>query len=215
MGFRVQAVTLKGFTNVGVVIDLAEGPTLLFAKNGKLVADGKAVAITLDFKGNSGLLPCGKCANVLIKGALTDPEFPLANPDGKLVEITHPTLSGCIENTNESIFKNADELQRLHALWKQGRLTKGNFELTEKSVGIKYNPKGILWNRRLRSIVLPMDFILEDWSHVYLCKGIGGDEIWCILQRVKARDRTLYTVLRDEVRQWTWPRHRQTQCKNA
>ena len=181
----IEIVILKGFTE-GVVIDSVDGPTLLFAKNGKLIADGKAVQMTLSLKGNSGFLPCSLCSNVLMKGALSDPAFPLDNPDGKLVEITQPTLTNCIPNTNDSMFKNADEVQRLHMLWQQKKLTKEKYELAEQAIGIKYNPQGLLWNLQLRSICQPMDFILEDWSHVYLCKGMGGDEIWCLLARMKS-----------------------------
>ena len=119
---------LKGFTNVGVVVDSFEGPTLLFAENGRLIADGKAVAMTLSLKGNSGLMPCHLCANVLMKGALSDPAHALDNPGKILVEITQPTLNDCIANTNDSILKNADELHRLHTLWMQKKLTKRNFE---------------------------------------------------------------------------------------
>ena len=105
---------LKGFTN-GVVIHAFEGPTLLFAKNGRLVADAKAVAMTWSLKGNSGLVPCHMCANVLMKGALSDPAH-ADNLGNKHVEITHPTLDGCIAHTNESILKNADDLHQLHKL---------------------------------------------------------------------------------------------------
>ena len=168
---------LKGFTSPGVVVETFEGPTLLFAENGRLIADGKAVAMTLSLKGNTGLLPCHLCANVLMKGGLSDPEHALDNPGNTLVELTHPTLNGCVANTNDSILKNADELHRLHTLWKQKKITKWNFEMAEKATGLNYNPQGWLWDLQLRNMCRPADFILEDWSHVYLCKGIGGDEI--------------------------------------
>ena len=143
---------LKGFTS-GVVADSFESPIMLFAENGRLVADGKAVAMTLSLKGNAGLLPCHLCANVLMKGALSDPAHALDNPGNEHVEITHPTLDGCIAHTNESILKNADELHQLHTLWKQKKLTKGNFELAEKAIGLNYNPQGWLWDLQLRTFV--------------------------------------------------------------
>ena len=206
----------QGFTDAGVVVDTVEGPTLLFAENGKLIADGKAAAMTLSVKGNSGFLPCHLCANVLMKGALSNPDFPLDNPDNKLVELTQPTLTGCIANTDDSIFKNADELHRLHTLWQQKKLTKGKYELAEKATGLKYNPQGLLWDLQLRNICRPIDFALDDWSHVYLCKGIGGDAIWCLLAQIKTRvGNQLYARLREEVCAWSWPRHRSSQCKNT
>ena len=137
---------------MGVVIDLFDGPTLLFAENARLIADGKAVAMSLSLKGNAGLLPCHLCANVLMKGALSDPDHPLDNTGKNLVEITQPTLNGCIANTNESMFKNADELQRLHTLWKQRKLTKLMFEMAEKATGLNYNPQGWLWDLQLRNM---------------------------------------------------------------
>ena len=207
---------LKGFTSPGVVVETFEGPTLLFAENGRLVADGKAVAMTLSLKGNQGLLPCHLCANVLMKGGLSDPEHALDNPGNTLVELTHPTLNGCVANTNDSILKNADELHRLHTLWKQKKITKWKFEMAEKATGLNYNPQGWLWDLQLRNMCRPADFILEDWSHVYLCKGIGGDEIWCLLRRIKRReDNELYARLREEVCAWRWPYFRSSQNKNA
>ena len=202
---------------MGVVIDLFDGPTLLFAENARLIADGKAVAMSLSLKGNAGLLPCHLCANVLMKGALSDPDHPLDNTGKNLVEITQPTLNGCIPNTNESVFKNADELQRLHTLWKQRKLTKLMFEMAEKATGLNYNPQGLLWDLQLRNICRPVDFVLEDWSHVYLCKGIGGDEIWCLLARIKTLPEgdQLYARLRKEVCAWRWPAFRSRQCKNT
>ena len=207
---------LKGFSDVGVVVDSVEGPTMIFAENGRLVADGKAVSMTLSLKGNSGLMPCHLCANVLMKGALSDPAHALDNPGKILVEITQPTLNDCIANTNDSIHKNADELRRLHRLWKKKKLTKWQFEMAEKATGLSYNPRGLLWDRRLRRICRPAEFVLEDWSHVYLCKGIGGDEIWCLLSRIKKREgKELYARLREEVCAWRWPYFRSSQCKNT
>ena len=101
-------------------------------------------------------------------------------------------------------------------LWKKKKLTKWNFEMAEKACGLSYNPRGLLWDRRLRRICPPAEFVLEDWSHVYLCKGIGGDEIWCLLSRIKQREgKELYARLREEVCAWRWPYFRSSQCKNT
>ena len=199
-----------------MVVDSFTGPTLVFAKNGRLIADGKAVAMTLSLKGNAGLMPCHLCANVLMKGALSDPDSALDNTSGTLVELTHPTLQGCIANTNESIFAHADELHQLHTLRRRRRLTKEKFDLAEKATGLTYNPQGLLWDLQLRSVCRPIDFVLEDWSHVYLCKGVGGDEIWCLLSRIRPLEGDqLYAKLRDEVRAWRWPHFRKSQCKDT
>ena len=199
-----------------MVVDSFTGPTLVFAKNGRLIADGKAVAMTLSLKGNAGLMPCHLCANVLMKGALSDPDSALDNTSGTLVELTHPTLQGCIANTNESIFAHADELHQLYTLRQCKRLTKEKFDLAEKATGLTYNPQGLLWDLQLRNVCRPIDFVLEDWSHVYLCKGVGGDEIWCLLSRIRPLEGDqLYAKLRDEVRAWRWPHFRKSQCKDT
>ena len=199
-----------------MVVDSCEGPTLLFAENGRLIADGKAIAMTLSTKTHSGIMPCHWCANVLKKGALSDPDNGLDNPGNDLVELTEPTLNGCILHTNESICRNADELRRFHRLLRRQRMTKDNFKLAEQANGLKYNPQGLLWDLQLRNICRPIDFPAEDWSHVYLCKGIGGDEIWCLLSTIrKVQGPTLYATLRTEVRAWRWPRFRSSQCKNT
>ena len=44
----------------------------------------------------------------------------------------------------------------------------------------------MLFDKRRREMLAPVGSIHEDWTHIYLCKGIGGQEIWLMIDRLKA-----------------------------
>ena len=204
----------ESFSKVGMHIDnVGDGPTVLFARNKNLIADMEATQDTLDLKGSSGLRNCIKCANCMKKGVLKDTAYPLPNPDGQLADVTSPTLEAFVPNTNEAIFENVDELQRLKALVQAKRMLKGNFQLAEMACGINHNPHGLLLDKELRAECPPLDMHTEDWAHVYLASGVGADELGLFLGRLKAI-RVNYETFREEMKLWNWPAH-STNFKNA
>ena len=196
----------ESFSVVGVQLDLGDGPRVLFCQNKNLIADMAAAHATFDLRGSSGLTPCIKCANCVKKGALTDTAHPLPNPDGRLKDITSPILAAFVPNTNKAVFDNVDELQRLSLLVASKALTKGKFQLAAQACGLNYNPDGLLLDKQLRTHCQPLDMHTEDWAHVYLCNGVGGDELWHLLDRLKACG-IKYDTFRSEMQLWTWPKH--------
>ena len=64
-------------------------------------------------------------------------------------------------------------------------MTKKYFEMAQKACGIGFNPRGLLVDKALRNIFKPLDMHTEDWSHVYLCHGVGGDELAHLMRRLK------------------------------
>ena len=197
----------ESFRLVGVQLDdLGNGPTVLFGKNTNLIADMEAAHGTFDLKGSSAIMCCMKCANCVKKGALTDTAHPLPNPDGRLADITSPTLAAFVPNTNKAVFDNVDELQRLSLLVKSKELTKAHFKLATQACGMNHNPHGLLLDMQLRTHCPPLDLHTEDWAHVYLCNGVGGDELWHLLDRLKACD-IKYDTFRKEFQLWAWPKH--------
>ena len=196
----------ESFRLVGVDVDLGDGPTLLFAENKNLVADMEAAHDTLDLKGASGLLCCMKCANCFKKGPLTDTAHPVPNADGRLADVTSPTLDAFVPNTNEAIFANVDELQRLYGRCQSKAMTKGNFALAEQACGMTHNPHGLLLDKQLRPHFQPLQMHTEDWAHIYLCNGIGGSELWHLLDHLKAHD-VKYDTFKKEMQLWKWPKH--------
>ena len=61
----------------------------------------------------------------------------LANPDGKLVENTCTTLRNCVANTNDAIFRHADELHAMRAMVDVKLMYTKTFVLAERACGIK------------------------------------------------------------------------------
>jgi hypothetical protein len=188
-----------------VDIDLGSGPELFFATNGRLVADGKALSQTFDMKGSSSLRPCSVfCANAMKKGITSDPEF---TPTDAVVEITCPHLEKFTANTSNGIFASAEELRRTSRRVTAKTVLKGMFTLMEQAVGMTYNPHGLLWDRRLRSICQPVQMYTYDWVHIFLCKGVGGDVLYHLLTRMKSEHIhvNLFESLRNEIKMWKWP----------
>ena len=189
----------ESFTTAGVDVDIGEGSILLFAENSNIVADEKALKYTWDFKGASGLLPCIDCANVTMKHCLDGDAIPLDNSDGTLVEISCPDVTKFVANTDADLYHNYAEMCRL-----KGRIPNYKFELMEIVCGLNYNPRGIMADERLRNICPPLSCKTEDWAHIYLCKGVGGDCVHGFLRRIK--DNVENETLREELRKWSWPR---------
>ena len=197
----------ESFRTVGLHIDdLGDGPTCLFCQNKNLIADKEASEDSFDLKGSSGMVCCLKCKNCIKKNVLTGTDYPMPNPHGLIKDVTHPTLDGFVPNTNEAIFKNVDELQRLSHLYKAKAITKENFELAEMSCGINHNPHGPLQDEELRPHCQPLDMHTEDWAHIYLSNGVGDDELGLCLSRMKAID-VKYDQVREELELWKFPRH--------
>lgn len=202
----------NSFKDVGVYI---EGiPKIIFAVNECLLADGKAQSLTYDFKGSNPIAVCQRCCNVVKKGCLSG-DAALPNADGKLVEMQNcTTLRNCVANTNDAIFAHADELHNMKALVDAKRIYKKTFEMAEMACGIKYNPRGLLLDKVLRPFCAPLDVLRCDWAHIYLCKGIGGSELWALLARAKACNIT-YSDFRAEIRKWTCSGYMRSQMAGA
>ena len=138
----------------------------------------------------------------------------MANPEGRLVEITCPRLSAFVPNTNRAIYETADELRDMSVRVHAKTMSKESFSLMQKAVGITYNPRGLLWDRRLRRVCPPVDTNTSDWVHIYLCKGVGCDELSNLLRRMKEVG-VKSDVLREEIARWQWPLHFKRHGKNA
>ena len=196
----------ESFQRVGAQLDdLGHGPVVIFARNTNLIADMAAASGCLDLKSASGFKPCIKCANGVKKGALTDADHPLPNPGNELMEITAPSLRGFVSNTNEALWESVDELQVMTRLVQRKQMTKAKFELAQMACGLSFNPHGLLADKRLRKYFKPLDMHTEDWAHVYLCKGVGGDELAHLMGRLKTFN-VKYDTFREELKLWNWPR---------
>ena len=164
----------ESFQSVGTQIDdLGHGPQVIFARNTNVIVDMAAATECNDLKGASGVKPCPKCANGVMKGSLSDADNPLPNPDNVLVEITATPPRDFVPNTNEALWETVDGLRQMNNLVRDKVVTKKSFKFVQQACGLQFNPSGLLADEGLRIHFKPLDVHTEDWSHVYLCKGIG------------------------------------------
>ena len=106
---------------------------MIFARDTNLIADIALTIEFLDFRGASGLKPCPKCANGVMKGSLSDADHPLPNPDNVLVKIIATTLRDVVPNTNEAVWESVDELKQMNNLYRDQKMPKDNFEFAQKA----------------------------------------------------------------------------------
>ena len=93
-------------------------------------------------------------------------------------------------------------------------MTKKYFEMAQKACGIGFNPHGLLADKTLRNSFKPLDMHTEDWSHVYLCHGVGGDELAHLMRRLK-RCGVGYETFREEIKLWKFPKRYHGTMKGA
>ena len=194
------------FKVTGAVIDVGEGPELIWGNVENIFGDLKAEDATMDTKGSSAIRPCLCCANCTNKDILDDETFPLDNPGGRLFDIKCTDLDKFVPNTNEAIWEDVDELGVLARAYTAKRITKENFELAEKACGRRFNPRGLLACEKLRKHCKPMDVFTHDWPHIYLGNGIGAKELFLFMERMRPHG-VRYKTFREELPLWKWTKH--------
>ena len=73
--------------------------------------------------------------------------------------------------------------------------------MAQKACGITFNPHGLLADKTLRNSFKPLDMHTEDWSHVYLCHGVGGDELAHLMRRLKGCG-VGHDTFREDIKLW-------------
>lgn len=121
----------------------------------------------LSIKGASGIKPCVKCANVLMKSS------GLADRHAGLVEIDCADRCQFVSQGDRDVWRHYDQLGAL-----KGNTTVVNFERHERAMGITWSEHGILGDRDLRAHMLPVSSLTFDWQHTFLSNGIVSQEIF-------------------------------------
>ena len=121
----------------------------------------------LSIKGASGIKPCIKCSNILMKNS------GLADRHVDLLEIDCTDRNKFISQSDQDVWRHYDQLGAM-----KGHTTVANFEMHQKAMGITWSEHGILGDGDLRAHMLPVSSLTFDWQHTFLSNGIVSQEIW-------------------------------------
>ena len=138
---------------------------------GGLLADEDCLKKVHGYKGAQGNKPCMDCSN-LMKVA-----NPALLPAGAK-HLSTSTLDGIDFNTNEDIWEIADVLKETV----DAHLPIAEMETSR---GVKYNRHGLLLNKALRKIHLPIDHYLRDWMHILVSGGTANAQMHAVAKALK------------------------------
>ena len=169
---------------MGMPIDLGQGPQLLRLRIARLLGDESALKTILSAKGAAGLRPCILCRNVV---ALRSD---LVSPGCGLVEVSCSRHDQFDAATDQDLWQAWDDLAAQRPV-----LTKARFELLEKSSGLTYNELGLLGDAILRRHFQPASAVTFDFLHCYLQGGVAAQELSAFLSRCHEELRTSYAQL--------------------
>ncbi len=134
----------SGFEVAGVPLPVDGRDQLLFARLTNLLSDGDGHRLALDWRGASGLKPCFKHWSVFKK------DSNLASRKPGFVEIDCSSSALFRSWTCEQLYQVVDGVAAAHEAAQAGTITKAMFEDMTASVGLNFNPRGLLSDTPLR-----------------------------------------------------------------
>jgi hypothetical protein len=164
----------------GVVLQNGNDTAVLTAEFGGFLADEKALKEIYCLKGASGIRPCPWCCNVV--------NFIEDLPD-TLVGIGCADRARLRYATDGDIFAMVDRLASFVG-------TKAALGELEKACGMNNNPKSLLMDPFLRTIVKPCAHYLRDWMHTIVNHGVAGTETALLLKALQDKGVTLAMIAR-------------------
>ena len=183
----------------GLSIDLNGQPTLVRFKVRGMVSDEAATKLVMQFKGASGLKPCGKCVNVISK--FHSRMIDLASDD-LFVDIAETDVSKFVRTSDANVQHIWQSLENVHYT-----ASKEEAEKLEKLYGWNWCPEGVLAHALCRSI-LPASACHFDFLHVLFSNGIVSLEIALFWDQVSR----LTTLTLSDLERWILSGF--TFCKN-
>ena len=167
---------------------------MFFAKLHTVVADEAALKSLYEFKGSSGNLICLLCANITSR---THGDLPANDHSGsgELHDLSCIDSNLFVRKTDKQIFT----AQALLAS-RQPILSKKDFSLLESSMGLSFNPYGVLANRSM-----PLVKCLKwDWMHVYVVSGLFHVEATQLLPVLHVHGAT-FQMIQSFISELEWP----------
>lgn len=180
-----------GFPDAGLLLPgiADERPALWFFAFGHLLADAQAIQFSLSSKGASGTTPCPLCANVCNLGAAS---LVATDASGLVVDIASSSPERFVRRGSRDLYALADQLRAAH-----GRATAAEFRRLQQALGLTYNPRGLLWDDRLRDVVPIGEGLLFDAMHVLFSDGEAHTELSLIIDKLaRCRFRIDYAKMR-------------------
>lgn len=123
-----------------------------------------------------------------------------------MVEITCPDAASFKSWRPAEVRGVIATLREAKARVDMGLLSASRYNDLEGSVGLHYNPDGLLASRALESHVNPVDAVTYDWVHSLLQDGVFTVEAQAILQAAHVPRGQVQDMLRDP--SWRFPRFR-------
>ena len=131
----------EGWSTAGVLVGLDE-PRILFAVLGNLLGDEAALNRVCSSKGAGGIVPCVICKNVV---ALQENSLVQHSAEGYVVDISCADITKFDHASDKELYDKHDMLNELTVI-----ATPGEFKQIEQSMGIAFNPAGVLADLELR-----------------------------------------------------------------
>ena len=152
----------------GIHVRPCNQPHIVFGRLGVLVADESAIKHSVENKGASGSLFCGRCTNIIgHKNAVADYSSDFV-------------LSTCVDSAPFRLHTNSSTRQLLEYLRDaEQNMSCAAFSKLQTSVGFNFKSSGLLMDDMI-GYDIP-ETIMFDWFHIYLVHGVCNIECGLVL----------------------------------
>lgn len=182
----------------GVCLRLAdESMAHIFLSLGMLIADEAALHAALACKGSSGLKPCMLCGNVFNRRSVRQ----ILENDKSGMAVLHDCddMNKCMRHTMESLAAIVATLRQ-----SAGEMSNKDFQELQTRLGWNYEPAGLMFSERWRTLVSPPSVCTFDWMHIFFVNGIFNAHAGLLLREMRTRKVTP-DMLHQYCSEWRWP----------
>ena len=138
-----------GLASEGLTIKVGDEHRVLFCRPTNLLSDGDGLRIGLDWKGAASMKPCFKHFNVLKLGS------GLADRRPGFVEISCTDARRFRPWQSDQVYVAAESLVEANRRVEAGTMTRAKYDDLQMSLGLNFNPWGLLLSESLRSADRP------------------------------------------------------------
>ena len=163
--------------NSGILIQSPDGPLLVKCKFVGWLADLAGHKEITEWKGVGGIVCCMDCGNIhkSLRGRAANGQVGL----------------DCCDFSDSTVFDRRSDAD----LWAvidyiADHSESANLGELQKLLGVNFEPTGILFDKTLRDIYLPVSHSIRDWQHTMLQDGVANTCIGTILDMINAKGYT-------------------------